>query len=433
MSEPSPMMPAYQPYWSPQGDLNTLQHQTIISTINDNGRSLTRDISDLGSGVAMSTSKVVDTIGIQSLGLRDAIERNSLGLATGATNAASVAASTARDIQVAIERNGLTGTGVTERVGSSLMSSVERTAGETRLAGAVADAATRQATNDLARDITSQSVKGTTDVLKSLSDDRYLGAVADAAARQSTNDLARDIISESTRGTTQVITALGENRYTTAVETAATRQATADLTRDVLNNMNRGVNELLKSGTDQYAALANSTERNGDATRELVTASGYETRTLVNERHNMQMLEQSRNSDRLYGQSSAQFAALLLEQQKVKEGLAKDMSDAKYEALRNKEGLSAQLAASTSEGKYEALKNTQMLSAQMAECCCEVKGKISDVSSKMDDTLRTLDSNRLRDSLGVANNEINMYRMYERFDDRGRGRRRSRSRSPDRR
>lgn len=430
MSEPS--MPAYQPYWSPASDLNTLQHQTIISTVNDNGRSITRDISDLGAGVAMSTSKVVDTIGAQSLGLRDAVERNALSLATGATTSAAVAAAAARDIQVAIERNGLTGTGVTERVGSGLMSSVERTAGETRLAGAVADAASRQATNDLARDITSQSVKGTTDVLKSLADDRYLGAVADAAARQSNNDLARGIVSESTRGTTQIITALAENRYTTAVETAATRQATSDLTRDVLNNMNRGVNELAKSGSDQYASLASATERNGDATRELVTASGYETRTLINERHNTQMIEQSRNSDRIYGQSSAQFSALLLEQQKVKEGLAKDLADAKYEALKNKEGLSAQLAASTSEGKYEALKNTQLLSTQMMECCCDVKEKICGVSGKMDDTLRTLDSNRLRDSLNVANNEVNMFRMYERFDHHD-DRRRRRSRSPDRR
>jgi hypothetical protein len=96
-----------------------------------------------------------------------------------------------------------------------------------------------------------------------------------------------------------------------------------------------------------------------------------------------------------------------------------------------------QLAASTAEGKYEALKNTQMLSAQLAECCCEIKMKVSDVGTKVDDTVKTLDSNRVRDSLNVANNEINMFRMYERFDhhdDRRRRRRsRSRSRSPDRR
>jgi hypothetical protein len=444
MSEPSPMMPAYQPYWSSNSDLNSLQHQTIISTINDTARigsaetnAVDRHLSDgvlmLNNGISQSTSKVVDTVGSQSLGLRDAIERNALGLATGATNAASVAAAAARDIQVAIERNGLTGTGVTERVGSGVMSSVERTAGETRLANAVADAATRQATNDLARDITSQSVRGTTDVLKSLADDRYLGSVADAASRQAINDLARDITASGVKGTTDVLKSIADDRYTAAISAAATQQASNDLTRDVLNNMNRSTNELLKANTDGFTSSLMAIERNGDATREMVTSSGYETRTLMNDRANAAVLESHRGFDRLHGQSSAQYASLLLEQHKSSDHISRELAEAKYEALKNKDHLSMQLAASSAEGKYEALKNTQMLSAQLAECCCEIKTKVSDVGTKVDDTVKTLDSNRVRDSLSVANNEINMYRMYERFDDRGRGRRRSRSRSPDRR
>jgi hypothetical protein len=429
MSDPS--MPAYQPYWSPNSDLNSLQHQTIISTINDNGRSVTRDISLLGGDLAQSTSKVVDTIGAQSLGLRDAIERNALSLATGATNSAGVAAAAARDIQVAIERNGLTGTGVTERVGSGLMSSVERTAGETRLANAVADAATRQATNDLARDITSQNVRGTTDVLKSLADDRYLGAVADAASRQAINDLARDITSSGVKGTTDVLKALSDDRYTAAISQAAGQQASNDLTRDVINNMNRSTNELLKANTDGSFGILTAIERNGNANRELTTQAGYETRTLMNDRANAAILESHRGFDRIHGQSSAQYASLLLEQHKSSDHISRELAEAKYEALKNKEHLSMQLAASSAEGKYEALKNTQMLSAQLAECCCEIKMKVSDVGTKVDDTVKTLDSNRVRDSLNVANNEINMFRLYDRFDDRRR--RRSRSRSPDRR
>ena len=390
----------------------------------------------LSTGIAATGGKVVDTIGAQSLGLRDAIERNALGLSTGATNAAGVAAMTARDIQVAVERNGLTGSGTTERVGSGIMSSLERTAGETRLSGVVADAASRQAVNDLARDITSSGVRGTTDVLKSLSDDRYLFAVSDAASRQAANDSARDIIRESTKGTTSVLNALSEARYSTAVSDAATRQATNDLTRDVINNMNRGMNELTKAGGDSTVSLLSTMERNGNDGRRDTTQAGFETRTLINDRHNSIMMEQNRGFDRLHGQNSAQFAALLLEQHKSSDAISRELAEAKYEALKNKEGLSAQLFASSADSKYEALKNTQMLSAQMAECCCDVKGKVSDVSGKMDDTLRTLDTNRLRDSLNVANTEVNMYRMYDRFDDhRGHGRRRSRSRSrsPERR
>jgi hypothetical protein len=427
-----PPMPAYQPYWSPSSDLNSLQHQTIIGTVNDNGRTIMRDISTLGGELAGATSKVVDTIGAQSLGLRDAIERNALSLATGATNSAGVAAAAARDIQVAIERNGLTGTGVTERVGSGLMTSVERTAGETRLANAVADAASRQATNDLARDITSQSVRGTTDVLKSLADDRYLGAVADAASRQAINDLARDITASGVKGTTDVLKSLADDRYTSAIAAAATQQATNDLTRDVIGNVNRSTNEIMKGITDSAYSALTAIERNGNSNRELTTQAGYETRTLMNDRANAAVLESHRGFDRLHGQASAQYASLLLEQHKSSDHISRELAEAKYEALKNKEHLSMQLAASSAESKYEALKNTQMLSSQLAECCCEIKMKVSDVSTKVDDTVRTLDSNRVRDSLNVANNEINMFRLYDRFDDR-RGRRRSRSRSPDRR
>jgi len=53
------------------------------------------------------------------------------------------------------------------------------------------------------------------------------------------------------------------------------------------------------------------------------------------------------------------------------------------------------------------------LSSQMAECCCDIKTKIGDVSNKMDDTVRTLDTNRLRDSLNTANNEVNLLKILE--------------------
>jgi hypothetical protein len=49
----------------------------------------------------------------------------------------------------------------------------------------------------------------------------------------------------------------------------------------------------------------------------------------------------------------------------------------------------------------------------MMECCCELKTKVGDVSSKMDDTLRTLDNQRVRDALNVANNEINLFKAAQ--------------------
>ena len=526
MTTPVPPYPSMYPYgFDNEHFLNTLQHQGIINSINENARGTTREVSavdrhlsdgimQLSGEIGASTGKVVDTIGAQSLGLRDAVERNALNIANNVGASRQAGADSARDIQVAIERTALSGMGATERVGSSVLSTVERTSGEAKLTTAISDAATRQATNDLARDIIGQTNKGSMDIMRSLSENRYTSAVSDAATRQATNDLARDIINQTNKGTVDVLGSLSENRYTTAVSDAATRQATNDLARDIVNQSNKNSGDIISAiAENRFSATVNdaatrqatndlardiitqlgaghnnilaAVERNGDASREATTSSGYETRTLLNQRatesmmenarnkedlarqasHNYAslllethksvdalsaqtsnqfattMLEQQKNTERLGSQSSQQYASLLLEQQKVKEHMSLQMADSKYEALKNKEVLAAQIAAAAADSKYEALKNTQTLSSQMAECCCEIKSKIGDVSNKMDDTVRTLDSNRLRDSLNTANNEVNLLKILEHT--RGYGghyhdhhyhrRDRSRSRSPGRR
>jgi hypothetical protein len=388
-----------------------------INAINEDTKHTTREVSavdrhltdgifQLSTGNLQSTGKVVDVVGAQTLGLRDAIERNALNVSNNVSSARQDAAASFRDAQVSIERTGLGGMNTTERVGSNVMSAIERTSGEAKLTGVIADAATRQATNDLARDIISNSSKGSTDILSAISEGRLSSAISDSALRQY----------------------LAQN------------------TEAIVGSVNRGTNELLVS-----------TERNGNDTRAAVNTNGYETRTLVNQRATESVIESSRTrealamqgstqyasllieqqknmeslarqasnnfstgmletqkvAERLGSQSSAQYASMLLEQQKVKEHMSVQMAEAKYEALKNKEVLAAQIAASTAEGKYEALKNTQTLSAQLAECCCEIKSKVCDVSAKVDDTVRTLDTNRVRDALGVANNEINLLKVLE--------------------
>jgi len=91
------------------------------------------------------------------------------------------------------------------------------------------------------------------------------------------------------------------------------------------------------------------------------------------------------------------FAAILLEQQKAKECLTLQLQEAKYEALKNK----------------------QDLSKEMAECCCEIKMKVDQRAQDVIGTVDTLDRNRLRDDLNVANNENNVLKILEWYDDRG--------------
>jgi len=134
-----------------------------------------------------------------------------------------------------------------------------------------------------------------------------------------------------------------------------------------------------------------------------------------------------------------QFAALLLEQQKVKECLASQAANNfainQLEQQKIKEVITMQLQ----DAKYEALKNKQDLSKEMAECCCEIKQKVDQRTQDVINTVDTLDRNRLRDEVNTINNE-NTFLKFLDFDrgyggyDRGHGRRRhSRSRSPRRR
>jgi uncharacterized membrane protein YgcG len=123
--------------------------------------------------------------------------------------------------------------------------------------------------------------------------------------------------------------------------------------------------------------------------------------------------------------------------------LSIQLADSKYEALKHQQYLSAQMAqstnqistqqaAATADAKYEALKNQQLLSAQLAECCCEIKSRVDQRAIDVTNTVSTLDTNRLRDNWVTARDEVNIYRVFDRFDRDGRGRGRSRSRSPRR-
>jgi hypothetical protein len=156
----------------------------------------------------------------------------------------------------------------------------------------------------------------------------------------------------------------------------------------------------------------------------------------------MLQLEQQKAKELLSSQSYQQFGILQLEQQKAKENLTLQIQDTKFEALKNQQFLSAQMAqstnqistqqaAATADAKYEALKNQQLLAAQMAECCCEVKSRIDQRAMDVTNVVNTLDTNRLRDNWVTARDEVNIYRVFDRFDrDRGG---RGRSRSPPRR
>jgi len=130
----------------------------------------------------------------------------------------------------------------------------------------------------------------------------------------------------------------------------------------------------------------------------------------------------------LVSKTDHHYASLLLEQQKVKECLASQAAQnfaiSQLEQQKIKESLTLQLQ----EAKYEALKHKNDLSKELGDCCCEIKMKVDQRAQDVIGTVDTLDRNRLRDDLTVANNENNVLKLMEYyFDDRdgyrgGRGR-----------
>ena len=438
--------------------------------------------------IARDTLRAIDRNGQDNMSTTErtaaqlamAIERNgSMGMNTTQQSAAELA--------MAVERNGAGGMSTTERAAAQLASAVdrngalnfgaiERTAGEARLTTVVADAATRQATNDSIRDVLravdlngSNGVVTTKDAHNGL-----LGAIERNAGegRMTTvttgghmdarlTDVRHAIINDTNRGTNEL---LGTIRQSNEALTTAIHNGHWETRNDMKTGFGQSMIEHLKGNNeinenmykahaiqvlesqklgsrsdDQYASLLLEQQK----VKEYLSNKG-DNHFAINQlemqkvkeglamqacnNYSSTQLEIQKVREGLSTQSSEQFAITQLEAQKVREQLstqsAQQFAISQLEAQKVREQLSSQLA----EAKYEALKSQQVLSDKMRECCCEVKMKIDDI-----------DRDRLRDKLIVQKEKTNTFELLEMTDLLGRGRgygghgrRRSRSRSGSR-
>lgn len=316
----------------------------------------------------------------------------------GHTNA-STTERTAAQLAQAIERNGAFNASTTERVnsqlatavernGANVFGAVERVAGEGRLTTVVADAASRQAANDSARDILAAVERnGTSGV----------GATKDAH-----NGLLGSIERNAGENRMTTVTVGGQNDFKLA---------------NVHNNLSTQLNGL----EGEILATVNSTATD---VKTAVTNSAWESRTGISTGFAASALENAKSNSLLLSKSSDHYASLMMEQQKlgqfitskadnhfamnqlemqkVKEGLAaqaaqnfastqleslKNFASAQLEAQKNREAIQQQLC----DAKYEALKSQQFLADKIDECCCTVK-------EKMD----LIDRDNLRDNLNIS-------------------------------
>jgi len=423
---------------------------------------------------AAATQSGVERVNTQ---LATAVERNG-------SNILSTTERVGGQVSSAVERNGANAMSSTERVGGQLgsavernggtiLAAIERNAGEGRLTTTVADAASRQSANDSARDIMS-AVERNGSVAVGTSKDAYNGLLQSIERNAGENrvqtltssgilgtaltDVRHSILNDVNRsandlslGQTQALNVLTKHVTDAAWEG---RTAMANGFQNLSEEHLRTKHDLSAQSSQQYASqmleaqkLAHVTDSKADAHYASQMLEAQKLAHILDNKadghYASQMLEAQKlahvsdsKSDAhfaaIISKNDNQFAALLLEQQKVKECLASQAANNfainQLEQQKIKEVITMQLQ----DAKYEALKNKQELSKEMAECCCEIKQKVDQRTQDVINTVDTLDRNRLRDEVNTINNENTFLKFldFDRGYDRGYGRRHRHRHSP---
>lgn len=474
MSTPTSAMPPYpqwQPsyaYEPSSHDLYAIQYginegtNRIIGNINDTSRDILRSVDSIGSSNLATTERVGSQI-------TSAVERNgSQGMSTTERTNAQLALAIERNGSNGMgvtERVGNQISTAVERNGGSILTSIEKVAGEGRLTTTVTDAASRQAAADSARDlaiaierngansVNASNAQGTLllgAIERNAGESRMTTVTSAGQTDAKLTDIRHSIInsvnaaeSENVaainRGTNEIMNVTGQNFNTllTATNTIGWENRSAisngfsntnsealkskgEITLQNANNYasilleNQKVHhQNLLNTNDNYSSLMLETQK----MKEYLSAKGdnqfamnqlelQKTKSdLANQASTnfaINQLEQQKIKEYLSSKGDNHYASLLLEAQKSKSELAQQaathFSISQLEAQKVKESLAAQLA----EAKYEALKSQNMIVEKIGECCCEVKEKIDNV-----------DRDRLRDNLTVANNDNSLLKVVE--------------------
>lgn len=410
----------------------------IVSSINDSQRLFTQEHAGVNKNIYDSTSNTLSAIndsqrlfaqefaGVNK-NIYDTIASNGIAIERTAANGMSTTERVNSQLATAVERNGSNTRETIERVNSQLATAVERNGANgmnttERTSGLVSSAVERNAGQIM------------TAVERVAGEGRLTTTVSDAASRQAANDSARDILRAVDRvgsdavgttkeGFTGVLQSIernaGEGRVQTLQSNGQLAVTLTDVRHSILNDVNRASSEILSANQQNLNVLTKH-----------VTDGAWESRTAMsNAFHNINE-EQLKSKHDLAQQASTYYASNLLENQKSTALLAKQQdnqfaamiskSDNHFAALlleqqKVKECLTLQLQ----EAKYEALKNKNELSKEMGDCCCEIKMKVDQRTQDVINTVDTLDRNRLRDDLTVANNENNLLRALEYYEDHG--------------
>lgn len=326
MSAPTNMMPTppFQQWQSfaPPYAYDPREETVVLKAVNDTERNLTASHAGITKDIHQTT-----------LGLRDAIEKGTY------LNSNSIERTSGQTMS-AVER----GHGV-------IMTAIEKVAGENRLTTTVTDAASRQASADSARDLAiaierngansvnaSQAASGTLlgSIERNAGEGRVTTVTAQGVLDGKLTDVRHSILNDVHRVGNDMISSNVQNLnvLTKHVTDSAweTRQTIGSGFSDVGLSIVKGHAELGRQASDQYATLLLEQQKMGQF---LSSKSDNQ--------FAMTQMEILKSKSELATQSAQQFAVNQLEQQKLSALVSAQMAEAKYDALKNTQDLGKQI------------------------------------------------------------------------------------------
>ena len=330
----------YPPYaYEPKED-----DSKIIETITNSERNV----------IAGQTSVSKD-IHATTLGLRDAIEKGTMASAKAIDRNTSYVGS-------AVERNGGQLMGAVERSNGVIMTAIEKVAGETRLTSTVNDAASRQASADTARDISIAIERNGANAVNatSASNASLLGAIernagegrvttvsAQGQLDAKLTDVRHSILNDVNRSGSDMMASNVQNLnvLTKHVTDGAweTRAALNSGFASTAVGLEKIKSELASAASDHYSSMQLEQQKLGQFMTSKMDGQFAATQ-----------LEILRSKADLSAQSASQFSISQLEQQKLGASLSAQMAEAKYDALKNHTDMSKQLAECCCEIKEKS-------------------------------------------------------------------------------
>jgi len=289
---------------------------------NDIARDILRAVDQNGSVNAHTTE-------INSANLASAIERNG---AQGISTTERVNS----QLATAVERNG-----------ANNMAAIERTTGEARLTTVIADAASRQAQNDSTRDVLrtvdrvgAEAVGSTKDsfatllgtVERNAGESRLAGALASGVSDAAMRDVRYSILSDVNRVGTE-LNASGVQTFNVlnkAITDSAWehRSAMANGFQNISEEHLKTKFDIYKGMGEHYSSLMLENQKLGHFMS--AKADGHFSST---------QLELQKVKEGITMQAANNFAINQLEAQKNREAIQKDLAEAKYEALKSQQYL----------------------------------------------------------------------------------------------